>query len=226
MANYITNVTVDGTKALIKDTETSNNLTAHINANNPHHIQVGGRNLLLNSGGAFTVSIGLTDTTWNESTGKSETSLPITTYADEMTIKTASFEHAYFKLEVGGTYTQSITVETDANIIGSISEIDFSWYDSEKWIHIFVDAKITSVGEHAYVISSTHTIGESESGTIRIMNIFYLNKFFDFTTGTYLRFYHPKIERGNIATDWTPAPEDLETTAITNANIDSICVKG
>ena len=38
MANYITNITVDGTKALIKDTETSNNLTEHVNANNPHHI--------------------------------------------------------------------------------------------------------------------------------------------------------------------------------------------
>ena len=45
MANYITNVIVDGTKTIIKDTERSNNLTAHINANNPHHIQVGGRNL-------------------------------------------------------------------------------------------------------------------------------------------------------------------------------------
>ena len=38
MTNYISNVTVDGTKALIKDTETSENLTAHVNANNPHHI--------------------------------------------------------------------------------------------------------------------------------------------------------------------------------------------
>ena len=226
MANYITNVTVDGTKALIKDTETSNNLTAHINANNPHHIQVGGRNLLLNSGGAFTLAVGVTDTTWNESTGKSEISLPVTTTADEILIATASFECNYFTLELGGTYTQSITVETDANIIGSESEIIFSWYDNEKSIHIHENAKITSVGEHAYVISSTHTIGESESGTIRIMDTFFLTKFFDFTTGTYLRFYHPKIERGNIPTDWTPAPEDLETTAITNANIDSICVKG
>ena len=33
-----------------------------------------------------------------------------------------------------------------------------------------------------------------------------------------------KVERGNIPTDWTPAPEDLETTAITNEKIDSICV--
>lgn len=38
MANYITNVTIDGTQVNIKDAETSNNLTAHINANNPHHI--------------------------------------------------------------------------------------------------------------------------------------------------------------------------------------------
>lgn len=31
-----------------------------------------------------------------------------------------------------------------------------------------------------------------------------------------------KLERGGVATDWTPAPEDLETTAITNAEIDNI----
>ena len=38
MASYITNVTIDGTQVNIKDAETSNNLTAHVNANNPHHI--------------------------------------------------------------------------------------------------------------------------------------------------------------------------------------------
>ena len=38
MANYITNVTIDGTQVNIKDAETSNNLTEHVNANNPHHI--------------------------------------------------------------------------------------------------------------------------------------------------------------------------------------------
>lgn len=31
-----------------------------------------------------------------------------------------------------------------------------------------------------------------------------------------------KLERGNIATDWTPAPEDLPDTSITNSDIDTI----
>lgn len=31
-----------------------------------------------------------------------------------------------------------------------------------------------------------------------------------------------KLERGNIATDWTPAPEDLMDTSITNSDIDTI----
>lgn len=31
-----------------------------------------------------------------------------------------------------------------------------------------------------------------------------------------------KFETGTVPTDWTPAPEDLETTAITNAEIDTI----
>ena len=31
-----------------------------------------------------------------------------------------------------------------------------------------------------------------------------------------------KVERGNIATDWTPAPEDLTDTPISNSDIDTI----
>lgn len=31
-----------------------------------------------------------------------------------------------------------------------------------------------------------------------------------------------KLERGNVATDWTPAPEDLTDTSITNSDIDTI----
>lgn len=40
------------------------------------------------------------------------------------------------------------------------------------------------------------------------------------TTQVYIK--EIKLELGNTPTDWTPAPEDLETTAITNAEIDTI----
>lgn len=39
---------------------------------------------------------------------------------------------------------------------------------------------------------------------------------------TYIEIANLKVERGNIATDWTPAPEDLTDTAITNSEIDTI----
>lgn len=37
-----------------------------------------------------------------------------------------------------------------------------------------------------------------------------LNIYFDDAETYYI--YHPKLELGNIATDWTPAPEDMEST--------------
>lgn len=42
------------------------------------------------------------------------------------------------------------------------------------------------------------------------------------TTAGTATVYQPKLELGNIATDWTPAPEDLIDTSITNSDIDTI----
>ena len=169
------------------------------------NLQIGGRNLLLNSSGSFTMGSAIPDTKWNKSTGKAEISLPVTVTGREIIPKAASFE-LFHKFSIGCTYTQSITVETDANIIGD--KITWSWYEDGSGHHK-VDAKIASVEKNTYVISSTYTIEESNTGLVRIMDMI-LTEYFDFTTGTYLRFYHPKIERGNVATDWTPAPEDLK----------------
>lgn len=171
------------------------------------NLQVGGRNLLLNSGGAFTMGSGIPETTWNESTGKSEISLPVTAIFGEVLPQQSSFNINY-KFSVGGTYTQSITVETDANIKGNIPL--WTWFDADLIVHHQADCKITSVG-NVYVFSSTYTIGNGESGNVRIMDIYNLTSYFNLETGTYLCFYHPKIERGTVATDWTPAPEDFNS---------------
>lgn len=42
------------------------------------------------------------------------------------------------------------------------------------------------------------------------------------TTAGTITVYQPKLELGNIPTDWTPAPEDLTDTSITNSDIDTI----
>lgn len=168
--------------------------------------QIGGRNLLLNSSGSFTMGFGIPTTIWNKSTEKSEISLPVTVTFDEVLPQTASFGMVY-SFSVGSTYTQSITVETDANFNG-VAPL-WTWFEPSGRGHIVVDGKIAFADNHVYVFSSTHTIQNGDNGNVRIMDLANLTKAFDFTTGTYLRFSHPKIERGNEATDWTPAPEDL-----------------
>ena len=174
-------------------------------------IKIGGRNLLLNSSGSFTMGFGIPTTTWNKSTGKSEISLPLTPTASEVLPQTASFRKNY-QFSVGSTYTQSITVETDANFNGVAPT--WTWFEASGRGHIRVDGKIAFADNHVYVFSSTHTIQNGDNGNVRIMDLQNLTSVFDFTTGTYLRFSHPKIERGNIATDWTPAPEDVDAVTV------------
>lgn len=178
-------------------------------------LQVGGRNLLTNSAGGFVMGFAIPNTTWNSSTMKSEISLP-TTRVDgrsEVLPQTAAFE-SWMTLTIGSTYTQSVVIETDANIISN--ESNWSWYNLTNG-HVVVAGRIRKIGENAYLSSSTYTIPETHTGEVRTLDLINLCDCIDLTSGTYLRFYHPKIEIGNQATDWSPAPEDL--TSYTDSKI-------
>ena len=69
--------------------------------------------------------------------------------------------------------------------------------------------KIKQLDKNLYRISSTYTI--SSLNTIRIVDLI------DFRTSgaTYISFRYPKLEKGNKATDWTPAPEDVDSAIST-----------
>ena len=176
-------------------------------------LQVGGRNLLKNSAGSFVMGYGIPNTTWNPSTMKSEISLPTTRMISEVLPQTAAFE-LKMTLKIGSTYTQSIVIETDANIIEN--EFLWTWFDVNKG-HVGVTGRTRKIGENTYLASSTYTIPETHSGVVRILDIMSFTSSIDVTSGTYLRFYHPKIEIGNTPTDWAPAPEDL--TSYTDSQI-------
>ena len=200
MANYITNVTIDGTQVNIKDAETSNNLTAHVNANNPHHIQVGGRNLLTNS--KDVVSASYREVGYNDAIRRSNVALP--TGATQFVL---SFDA---KSTVAGDIIRSNFTDP-ANIIRSENSAGNSSLNNDGTI----TTKLTTEWKRYWVkwiapVAETRTVivmrlgPHGGSGTVSMQNV--------------------KFETGTVPTDWTPAPEDLETTAITNANIDSICV--
>ena len=180
MTDYITNVTIDGTQVNIKDAETSNNLKAHVNANNPHHIQVGGRNLLI-------VSKSKEGYIYSGNGGELK----------ELENQAAMLEY------ISVTPGEKLTFSRKA---GSGDIFRIIHYDTDKnFISRHPLQEIASGSEGSYVYTVPN-------------NVYYIRVSYPYD-GT----SEAKLERGNIATDWTPAPEDLKTTAITNAKIDSIC---
>ena len=188
MANYITNVTIDGTQANIKDAETSNNLTAHINANNPHHIQVGGRNLMTNSKDAVSVSYPAS----NESNSFMRFNIALPTGATQFVL---SFDA---KSTVAGDKIISHFFDPSNIIRGENSAGEF--YTNKDGL---VYTKLTTDWERYWVkwtapVAETRSIiamrlkAGDGSGTVSMRNV--------------------KFETGTVPTDWTPALEDLETS--------------
>lgn len=96
-------------------------------------------------------------------------------------------------------------------------EMGFNYEDGTTlyysiWIHGSVDGNKT--------LSATYIL-PIEHGKIKSIDEVPAVYVQDTTAGT-ATVYQPKLELGNIATDWTPAPEDLMDTPITNSDIDTI----
>ena len=198
MTDYITNVTIDGTPVNIKDAETSNNLTAHINASNPHHIQVGGRNLLTNSKGEFSSGYpasGYLDIVQNTIKLPAGATQFVLSFEAKSTIA-GDIIHSYFC-----NPSNIIRSEKSDGIVSTKPDGCISTTLTTNWKRYWV--KWTAPIANTRTVIPARLINGDGTGTMSIRNI--------------------KLETGNVPTDWTPAPEDLKTTAITNAKIDSIC---
>lgn len=90
------------------------------------------------------------------------------------------------------------TMEHVRNIIMDSGNI-FNTENDGKWVRIYATGIVTSVGED------------------------YKTSLFSFgwkggTVGSTIEYRHPKLEKGNKATDWTPAPEDTEESITTISN--------
>lgn len=100
---------------------------------------------------------------------------------------TISFD---FKTSHIGTISVSVNDDTGLNRI-----IDFGNYNvslANKWIHISLTAKSVTATKSAQIIYfNTFKINQAGAATFKIANL--------------------KLEKGNKATDWTPAPEDVQS---------------
>lgn len=182
-------------------------------------IEIGGRNLLLNSDKEYVMGFGIPNTTWTD--GYAYIGLPTTRINDEILPQNNAF---LLHPEAGKTYTQTIWIETDADVI-DLNAAQVSWFTG-KYGHVLVAAKIIKLADNSYKLTSTHTVTKEDSD-IRLFDIMFLFSALDISnSGTYLKFGKLKVEQGNVSTDWTPAPEDLQTAILsTKSEIADVSLK-
>lgn len=193
-----------GTQERVTKVETSlSGLTTRVSSTetNLANLEIGVRNLVLNSDKEYVMGYGISNTTWTD--GCAYIGLPTTRLNHEILPQNNAF---LLHPEAGKTYTQTIWIETDANII-NLNAAEVSWFTG-KYGHFLVAAKIIKLADNSYKLTSTHTVTQEDSD-IRLFDIFYLFSALDIlNSGTYLKFGKLKVEQGNVSTDWTPAPED------------------
>lgn len=182
-------------------------------------IEIGGRNLLLNSDKEYVMGFGIPNTTWTD--GYAYIGLPTTRINDEILPQNNAF---LLHPEAGKTYTQTIWIETDADVI-DLNAAQVSWFTG-KYGHVLVAAKIIKLANNSYKLTSTYTVTKEDSN-IRLFDILRLFSALDISnSGTYLKFGKLKVEQGNVSTDWTPAPEDVQTAILsTKSEISDVSLK-
>ncbi|QHM61757.1 hypothetical protein C7M47_00664 [Lactiplantibacillus plantarum] len=166
--------------------------------------KVYGRNLVAGTSEPFTMQYGIPNTVWNADKKRAEISLPITALSGEVLPK----NNFNYTVTPGMSYTQSIYVSTDAPLTGTAVQV--TWFTNGNGHNVAGTTNITSVSKNVYRITCTYTWPVNRTdNTPRLFDIMNLTYVFDFTKGTFLYFYQPKIEQGTIATPYSLAPEDV-----------------
>lgn len=167
--------------------------------------QVYGRNLLTGTSEPFLMGYGIPNTTWDTTNQVSGISLPVTVTNSEVLPQGIGFPYRWMP---GVTYTQSIYISTDAPLTGT--PIKFTWFTYNYDHNMGGADNLVKVSTNVYRATSTYTWPSSNSPELgRNADLKHVTDVFDFTKGTFLQFYKPKLELGTTATPWTPAPEDV-----------------
>ena len=196
-------------------TTAENNITAKANELSSKITSVEGKiptnigtvNLVKDTGSAFVMGYGITNTTWNETKKQSilDFSVPGVNLANSTEILPQGNKFCDFKPIKGTTYTQSIMIDTDATFNPN-GRMEFTWFANGQ--HNSQKGYIKKVGAYSYQVWSTYT-WNLENTALRAFDMFHLYNVLLFrTTGTYLAFYKPKLTAGNLPSDWSPSPED------------------
>jgi len=166
-----------------------------------------GTNLAIGTNQEYAMSYGIPTTTWTD--GYAYEKLPTTIYHGGEILP--QDPHSFWcTLTQGVTYTQTIWFETEATV-KDLSAAKITWYTNQDG-HDGQPAMVKKLGQNSYKIVSTYTWPGKSDNTVRLFDTFYLTSAFDLNTGTYLKFGKLKLEKGAIATDYSPNPLDISTS--------------
>ena len=97
----------------------------------------------------------------------------------------------FYNWEAGKTYTQSIIIETDAQINTSVQP-QWTWITNTWSGHNPQPAEMIDLGNNCYRLIGSYTPNSDDvKGQLRILDIFNFMSFVNATTGTYLKFRSP-----------------------------------
>lgn len=182
-------------------------------------IEIGGRNLLKNSSLRVDTNEWETDpsTTSNVTVSQTEKDNNTCTLIDSSTLSTSDY-HFWQNLDVGklelnGTYTASLWIlaeNVSKSNAGGTAACQFEITNAQtSGVDLHYHQKVLDNGYADWTkLSWTFTV---TNATLTTASTIYFGLYLKNTTGDfYIR--DLQLEKGSIATDWTPAPEDLATS--------------
>ena len=141
--------------------------------------------------GELVMGGGIPSTTWKD--GNAYLALPISIgdYSEALPLAGTQFATLY-NWEAGKTYTQSIVIETDAQI-NTGAQPQWTWFENgPAWIHNLQPAELVSLGNNCYRLIGSYTPNsDNTKAPLRILDIWNLGSFVNLATGTYLKFRSP-----------------------------------
>lgn len=173
------------------------------------NLQIGGANLIRDTGEPFIMGYGIPNTTWENGRtilrygkGNDPSNGP-----SEILPQNGAFDD--FIMKRGVVYTQSMIVETDANV-NLNGKFNFTWFNSSVG-HVYKRANVKKIGNEMYLIWCTASV-DIDNYKLRAFDTHNLKQvFYYYNSGSYIAFSKPKLEEGNTPTAWSPAPEDMAT---------------
>ena len=188
------------------------------NAKSSLQLTMAGQRLDLVDGldGQLIMGYGIPNTTWDGT--NAGLTLPTTPLQNGEVLPQNSPFTTYYAWEAGKTYTQSIIIETDAQINTNVQP-QWTWF-TVAGSHNQQPAELINLGNSCYRLIGSYTpSSDNAKGPVRILDIYNFTSFVNVTTGTYLKFRSPHFF---CADDYSLAKirTDLasEATARTNAD--------